>query len=191
MVGLTFLLLWKKSWNRSRSLIQSPHPCKQRKDAAPQVSKSLRLAFAHPNNLHALQSVTHPAKGSIHRMCVPISSDRLSVIRHIGRKAQEKTVRKLLPRATILAVVAIAATGMVWAQNDPRIGTGRSMCRIEIYSRTSSCKGNPERTRPRPYRECERRKRLICTELASSLRYEQGERQGYPMTGWRPLMLSR
>jgi hypothetical protein len=32
-------------------------------------------------------------------------------------------LRKLFTRATVLAVVALAATGMVWAQDDPRIGT--------------------------------------------------------------------
>jgi hypothetical protein len=32
-------------------------------------------------------------------------------------------VRKFFTRATILAVVAIAATGTVWAQDDPRVGT--------------------------------------------------------------------
>jgi len=32
-------------------------------------------------------------------------------------------VWKFFTRSTILAVVAIAAMGMVWAQDDPRIGT--------------------------------------------------------------------
>jgi len=93
-------------------------------------------------------------------------------------------VRKLFTRATILAVVAIAATGMVWAQNDPRIGTWALNVAKSKYT-----------PGPPPAREIRTYTALGHTVNVSvesvdlhgtrvSLRYEARENgKDYPMTG--------
>ena len=93
-------------------------------------------------------------------------------------------MRKLFTRATILAVVAIAATGMVWAQNDPRIGTWALNVAKSKYT-----------PGPPPAREIRTYTALGHTVNVSvesvdlhgtrvSLRYEARENgKDYPMTG--------
>jgi hypothetical protein len=93
-------------------------------------------------------------------------------------------VRKFFSRATILAVVAIAAVGMVWAQDDPRIGTWALNLAKSKYT-----PGPPPTKEIRTYSALGHTMNVSVESVdlhgnRVSLRYTAGENgKDYPLTG--------
>jgi hypothetical protein len=93
-------------------------------------------------------------------------------------------VRRFFTRATILAVVAIATTGMVWAQDDPRIGTWALNVAKSKYT-----PGPPPTREIRTYTALGHTMNVSVESVdlhgnRVSLRYTAGENgKDYPLTG--------
>ena len=91
---------------------------------------------------------------------------------------------KFFTRSTILAVVAIAAMGMVWAQDDPRIGTWALNVAKSKYT-----PGPPPAREVRTYTTLGHTINVSVESVdlhgnRASLRYTAGENgKDYPMTG--------